>query len=277
MTHSDRSFVLVAALALVPIAMYWGTMVTMVGLWSTEAYRHGYLIPVISLYLLWRDRSKYASMNFLGSWFGVGLLAIFVVVWIVAEATSVQQIEQLSLTLMISAFALAVLGWDGYQTVWFPLAFLVFAVPIGGSVVPHLMDATATIAVATLQMFGVPALREGMLVSLPGGTFEVVEACSGFNYLNAGIALGVLVAHLMFRTLWKQVSYVLAVVGIFILVNGIRAFVVMFVGSTSDMQLFVGRDHVLFGWVLFVLAMALMYWVAEKYSDTHVEQPRASR
>jgi exosortase A len=275
--HRDRNFLLIAGLAVVPIAMYWGTVMTMAGLWSTEAYRHGYLIPVISAVLLWRDGPRYASMDFRGSWFGAALMAGLVALWVVAESTSVQQVEQLSVVLMISAFVLTVLGWKDYQQVWFPLAFLLFAVPIGGSVVPHLMDATATIAVGTLQMFGVPAFREGMLITLPGGTFEVVEACSGLNYLNAGIALGVLVAHLMFRVLWKQLSYVLAVICVFIAVNGLRAFVVMFVGSTSEMRLLVGRDHLFFGWVLFLLAMAVMYWIAEKYSDARVGHSSATR
>ena len=159
----------------------------MAELWPSESYRHGYLIPVISLALLWRDRPKYESIYPRGSWIGVALLLGLVLAWIVAEATSIQQIEQLAVVSMISAFALAMFGWDGYTRIWFPLAFLVFAVPFGDWLVPRLMDSTATIAVAALRMVGVPALREGMVVSLPGGTFEVVEACAGLNYLNAGL------------------------------------------------------------------------------------------
>ena len=268
---------LVIVLAAVPIAIYWSTVATMVDLWSMDSYRHGYLIPLISLLLIWRDRAEYAFAKFKGSWLGVGALAALVGLWVVAEATSVQLIEQVSMVLMVSAFTLAVLGWDAYRQLWFPLAFLLFAVPVGASMIPPLMDSTATIAVAALQMLNVPALREGTLVSLPRGSFEVVEACSGLNYLNAGIALGVLVAHLMFRKLWKQVLYVGGVVAAFILINGIRAFIVMYVGTTSDMQFLVGKDHVFFGWVLFLLAMALMYWVAERYSDVgKLERPRAS-
>ena len=276
-TPSNRNFLLILSVAAAPVVVYWNTMRTMAELWSSDEYRHGYLIPVLSIVLLWRDRSENASMTFSGSWAGVGLLAILVASWVVAEATSVQLIEQLSVVLMVSAFTLAVVGWRAYKTVWFPLAFLLFAVPIGAAIVPRLMDSTASIAVAGLQMLGVPALREGMRVSLPGGTFEIVEACSGFNYLNAGLALGVLVAHLMFRTLWKQTCYVVAVAGVFILVNGVRAFLVMFVGSTSEMHVLVGRDHIFFGWVLFLVAMALMYWVAERYSDTRdAESKRVS-
>ena len=276
MTPSDRNFVVIVVLSVIPIAIYWDSMITMARLWSsTEAYRHGYLIPFVSMLLLWRDRSKYRSTKFTGSWVGAGVLASLVAVWIAAEATSVQLIEQLSVVLMVSALALTVLGWRAYQPVWFPLAFLVFAVPIGDTAIPYLMDSTASFAVMALQMLGVPALREGMRVALPGGTFEVVEACSGFNYLTAGVALGVLVAHLKFKSLWKQLCYVVAVVGVFVFINGLRAFVIMWVGSLSNMQLLVGREHVFFGWVLFLLAMALMYWVAEKYSD--LPDPGAAR
>ena len=68
--HRDRYFLLIVGLALVPIAMYWGTVGTMAELWSTEAHRHGYVIPIISLGLLWRDRSRYTSIDFRGSWLG---------------------------------------------------------------------------------------------------------------------------------------------------------------------------------------------------------------
>lgn len=269
---------MILLLAVVPLAVYADTVAAMVGLWASDAYRHGYMIPMISMGLLWRDRASYRGISFAGSWLGVGLLCVLVTFWVVSEATAVQVVEQVSVVLMVSAFVLAVIGRSGYRHVWFPLAFLLLAVPVGATAVPYLMDSTATIAVAALQMLNVPALREGMLVSLPAGTFEVVEACSGFNYLNAGVALGVLVAHLMFRTVWKQILYVGVVVGVFILVNGLRAFIVMYVGSMSDMRLLVGEDHVFFGWVLFLVAMAVMYWLAEKYSDTgNVESSHAPR
>lgn len=260
-------------LAAIPLMVYWQTIENILGLWPHDAYRHGYMIPVISVFLLWRDRSTLVAMKAEGSWLGIAAVLLLVALWVVAEATSVQGVEQMAVVLMVSAFMLAVVGWDGYKRVWFPLAFLLFAVPVGDSVIPQLMNATATVSVAALRVMDVPALREGMLVSLPGGTFEVVEACSGFNYLNAGLALGVLVAHLMFRNVWKQLGYVAAVSCVFVFVNGLRAFVVMFIGSMSHMQLLVGRDHIFFGWVLFLVAMALMYWVAEKYSDMRQAEP----
>jgi exosortase A len=270
-----RRFALVVALVIVPIVIYWQSMASIAAQWSSDSYRHGYVIPFVSVILLWRDRACYCTVVPTGSWIGAGVLVLLVALWLVARATSVQTIEHLSVVLMVSAFALTVLGPSAHRLIWFPLVFLVFMVPVGDSAVPRLMDSTASIAVAALQAAGVPALREGMLVSLPGGTFEVVEACSGYNYLNAGVALGVLVAHLMFSAPWKQIIYVITVVGAFIVVNGVRAFIIMFVGSTTDMHFLVSKDHVFFGWVLFLVAMVLMYCVAERFSDVRrMEGPR---
>jgi exosortase A len=264
---SPKKLSLIVVAAGVPIVVYWGTFQSMTGLWSTDSYRHGWVIAPVAVFLLWRDRSTYSDAPFTGSIAGVTMLGALVSMWMIAAATSVQLVEHLSVVAMIGACVLAMTGWPTFRTLWFPFAFLLFAVPMGGSIIPALMDTTASISVSALQALDVPALREGMRISLPGGTFEVVEACSGFNYLIAGAALGVLVAHLMFRSPWRQVCYVAVIIVVFIFINGLRAFVVMFVGSASKMHWLVGQDHLFFGWLLFLGAMVLMYWGAERFSD----------
>jgi exosortase A len=271
----DRSFALVMVLASLPLAIHWQTIEAMSRQWSTEAYRHGWIVPIVSIVLLWRKRERYSGVRLTGSWIGAAWLAGLCILWMVADTIAVQSVAQVCVVLMASAFVMMVLGQAAYEQVRFPLAFLIFAVPVGISIVPSLMDSTATIAVTVLQAFGVPALREGMMISLPGGTFEVVEACSGYNYLNAGLALAVLVAHFAFLRLWKQTVYVCAALVVFMLVNGLRAVTIMWVGSASDMRFLVGREHIWFGWALFVLAMWLMFWLAERLSDTGQTGPRS--
>ncbi len=116
-------------------------------------------------------------------------------------------------------------------------------------------------------MVGIPVFRQGMLVTLPGGVFEVADVCSGFNYLNAGLALGVLVGHEIFVSSIRRAVYFAVVAASFIAINGLRAFIVMAVASATDMHLLGGKDHILFGWLLFVVAMIALYFVAERYSD----------
>jgi exosortase/archaeosortase family protein len=91
--------------------------------------------------------------------------------------------------------------------------------------------------------------------------------CSGFNYLYSGLALAVLVAHVLFRSWPRRVVFVGVAALAFVACNGARAFIVMAVASASDMSWLVGDDHVIFGWAIFFLVMVGLYFFAERYSD----------
>src|SRR6185295_18269824 len=93
--------------------------------WFTDmTYSHGGLVVPITIWLVWRCRKAVAEAPWLPSVWGV--LAL-----LVARAAGVLVVQQLAVVAMISAVVLAVLGWQAYRRIAFPLAFLVFAVPFG--------------------------------------------------------------------------------------------------------------------------------------------------
>jgi exosortase A len=256
-------FALVAAV----LVIYLPTVESIVGQWQNDGYQHAYLIPPISLALLWRERGALARQAWTGSLAGLFILAMTVWIWLVAHKVAVVAIQQVALVLMALAIVLAVAGRPTLRVVWFPLAFLLFALPLGGDVVRQLMGVTADVVAAGLNLFGTPTHREGMVLSLPNGTFEVADACSGLNYLNAGLALGVLMGHLSFRSLAKQSLYAAGVAFTLILMNCVRALIVVAVANKTHMQLLAGDDHVVFGWVLFSGTLAGLLWIAHRYAD----------
>ena len=85
-------------------------------------------------------------------------------------------------------------------TIAFPLAFLFFAIPFGGFMLPWLMEMTADFTVSALRLSGVPVYREGMSFLIPSGAWSVVEACSGLRYLIASFMVGTLYAYLTYRS-----------------------------------------------------------------------------
>ena len=76
------------------------------------------------------------------------------------------------------------------RRILFPLAYLLFAVPLGDFLVGPLQDVTAVFTVWALQLTGIPVYLEGRFFYIPTGAFEVAEACSGIRYLIASLALG---------------------------------------------------------------------------------------
>ena len=93
-----------------------------------------------------------------------------------------------------------------FKVLCFPLLFLLFATPVGEGFVPILMKLTAEIATALLQLSGIPFLRDGQYISLPGGEFVVADVCSGLRYLMTGSMVVVLFGHLSFKETYKTVA-----------------------------------------------------------------------
>jgi EpsI family protein len=109
-----------------------------------------------------------------------------------------------------------------------------------------------------------------MILSIPGGDFEVARACSGLNYLITGVVLGTLYAYLTYSSLRKRLIFIAAAVVVPILANGLRAYLVIAIAHWSDMRWGTGQDHVIFGRVLFLLVMGVMFWVGTKWRDSAV-------
>lgn len=269
-----HALILVAMLAV--IAVYWSSYSTMVEMWSLATYEYGWFVFPISAAMLWHNRIRIENAPLATSIPALLILSGLILVWIFAQAVSIQVLELGAAVLLIPALVWAAGGGRLFRTAMFPLLFLALAVPMGEALVPWLMLVTADISAWLLEAVGVPAFREGMFLTLPGGQFEVADVCSGLRYLLTGTVLGILFAYLNFNGIVKRTAFVAIVAASFIVANGIRAFLVMLVASASDMRYFVGYDHVIFGMVLFaLLAVALMYF-GSRYAD-NVQETVQSR
>ena len=90
----------------------------------------------------------------------------------------------------------------------FPLFYAIFLVPAGDGLVPPLQTITAWMCLALLHLSSMCPRRSTACSSRRrAGWFKVAEACSGAKFLIAMIALGVLVAHLGFRSWWRRAAF----------------------------------------------------------------------
>ena len=61
---------------------------------------------------------------------------------------------------------------------------------------------------------------------------------------------------------------------VFLVINGIRAFLVMAIASASAMRGLGGQDHIVFDWALILIATILLYLLAKHHADAHQEAAR---
>src|SRR5262249_30002061 len=81
--RTRRGTGLVALLAIVGIA-YASSFDTLARMWELSSYRHGYIIPFVSVFLLYRDRAAFGAVQWRGSVVGLIALAMSVWVWSIA-------------------------------------------------------------------------------------------------------------------------------------------------------------------------------------------------
>src|SRR5438552_3761099 len=113
----------------------------------------------------------------------------------------------------VAGLILVQFGRDSLRALVFPLAFLLFALPLPTSltrpVQSKLQDATTTMADAALSALGIPVERAGYVLQLPSGDLGVVEACSGVRSVTAIVAVAALVAHVRRFGMIRGVIFVL--------------------------------------------------------------------
>ncbi|MGD8832667.1 MAG: exosortase [Pseudomonadales bacterium] len=257
----SRQTLVLTVLACASVAVvYWSSLVSLVSVWSTQNHRHGFLVAGAAAWLLWRNRDQYPEDTNPGSWWGVLLLSLCVWGWIVARISLVGSLEHLTLLLSFGAATLAVVGWQSFRAMTFPFFFLLLAFPVGDSLIPALMASTADIAEGLARAVDLPLYRHGSVMVLPGGTFEIADVCAGFSQLSTGVIIGTLFAYLTFRKVVNRILFVLAMTGVLVVENGVRAFLIMAIASASNMKYLGGSDHITFGWILFGLTLFAMLW-----------------
>jgi len=188
--------------------------------WSgRDEYAHAYLIPVVSLWALLRDRRRLARLPVATSGLGLAGLGAALGLYAFATAAGVVELAGLALVGAIAGGVLWLRGPAWLRALAFPIAFLLFLVPLPESwlapVVVELRLFVTRAATAILHGIGVPVAREGNVLLLPGGgALFVADACSGVTSLVTLTPLAVMLAWFTERRFARRLVLVLAVLPI---------------------------------------------------------------
>lgn len=247
--------------------LFWPSLVAMEAVWrGSDTYTHAYAVPLIILWLLSTSQQPLSGQP-RADWRLSLLLLPLLLLWLVGYAAEVAALSQLTAVL---ALQLLLISWLGLKLAWqlkFPIFYLIFLLPFGEELHPMLQDITADLTVFFLQLSSIPVFREGLYISTPVGHFEVAVACSGLRFLIASLAIGTLFAHLTFASFRRQCLFLLALILVSVLANGLRAFVLIVIAEQSNMAYGFGDDHYIYGWLVFGLVLLLMFYLGGRFSD----------
>ncbi len=254
--------VLIAGLSVLALLVcYAPTLRGMFDQWShDEDMSHGFAVPFVLAWIVWRERSRWLTLAPSPSWWGFPLLL---------GAAAVQAISSLGLGLFAASVAFVVsgigvvlcLGGIPFLRVWsFPFGLSLFMLPklaiVYNQTTLPLQLLASRLAASTLAHLGYRVLREGVILDVGGHRVSVVEACSGVRYLLSLAFIAVVFVYLADGKPFMRWLLLLASVPIAIVANAVRVAV-----SAAIPALDSGVPHEAAGAAVFVLCLILIFLV----------------
>jgi exosortase len=253
-------------LAAVLAGLYW-TILRDLGhqWWNDENYQHGFLVPLFSMFLIWRERHTLRRLDPLGTWRGLAVLLAGLGILLIGDIGAENFLMRSSLIVVLTGLILLHLGERIFRVVLFPLAFLIFMVPLPAilfyAVTFPLQNLAAEQAAWTLDLLGVPVLLDGNIIHLSQISLGVTEACSGIRSLISLLAGAVAWAYLMLPRGWTTVLFVVSAVPITIFANAARVVATGLIGQWFGVEYASGFFHEFAGWVVYLFAFACLMGV----------------
>ena len=266
MHRTSRSALWLALVVAAFAVLYHDVLARLVHDWYIDDnYSHGFLIVPIALYFAWERRARLAASVVRPSMAGLIVVVASLLVLAAGLLGAEFFLTRLSILGVLAGTVLFLYGWAHLRILAFPIAFLLLMIPIPviifNQVAFPLQLLASRFGEAALTLFGVPVLREGNVIVLATTTLEVAEACSGIRSLVSLLTLAIVYGYFMDSRITFRVALALAAIPIAIVANGVR------VAGTGLAAHYVGPEaaegffHTFSGWLVFLVAFALLFVV----------------
>jgi len=258
------------------IILIWGVsfyqgIETAFAIWTvSEIFTHCFFIIPGAFYLVFQKRELLFQQHFIANyWLALPLIFISIL-YVFGVAGDIRLFMHIASFTALPLIIWMIIGNKAASLIAFPLYFMLFAIPIGEQLIPFLQKLTTDVAVPLIELSGVPIYRNGLYLDIPAGRFLVAEACSGISFLIASVVFGNLYAYLSFKTLPKQLIFVLISIIVPILANAIRVYGIVLTAHLTDMEYAAGADHIIYGGVFYAIVLFFLIIIGEKFRDKNI-------
>ena len=262
-----------AASLLLMVAIFSEGLTNLVATWeSREEYSHGYLIPFVVAFLIWQKKEILQRIKFGGSWAGVALVVLGLILYVMGELSTLYVIVQYSFLLVLTGAILALVGWQAFKKIWVPVLILAFMIPLPNFILRTLSSElqliSSQLGVLVIKGFGISVLLEGNVIDLGIYKLQVVEACSGLRYLFPLMTFGFITAYFYKAEMWKRIFIFISTIPITVLMNSFRIGVIGVTVEYWGTSMAEGFLHDFEGWAVFMACTGVLFlemWLLTKF------------
>ncbi len=240
---------------------------------GSELFSYIFLVPFVSAYLLYLRRDQLPkkhgvdlpiAITFLVS--GLSILAVTYWLDLAGQAPAGNgRIVLLTLSFLcwLAGGGFLFLGRPWMRAAAFPLAYLIFMVPMPDAMVDALETASKYASAEAANLFfyltGTPFIRNGVVFQLPNITIEVAQECSGIRSSWVLFMTSIVAANLFLKTSWRRLALVAFVIPLGIIRNGFRIWVIGTLCIHFGPQMIHSAIHRKGGPLFFVLSLVPLF------------------
>ena len=190
-------------------------------------------------------------------------------------------LKDMGMIMTLFGVVLTLGGWGVMRIAWFPIVFLICAVPWPGLVYSKialpLQYLAAKVAFVVLNLFQIDTTIEGTTINMfrPGQDvreLNVAEACAGMRslmpFITAGGAIGFVLGK---RPMWHRIVIVFSAIPIAILCNTMRVSVQGLLDFYVSQELSEDFAHMFIGLVMLIPAFFMLLGVAWMLDQVFIE------
>jgi exosortase len=230
--------------------------------WSGADMSHGWILPLVSLYILWQKRRDWQAAPKALSWAGFWVVVGALLLYLLGQRVQQARLVLFSLPILLWGIPYFLLGRTVAGLMMFPCGYLVLCIPmtfIDGLTLPLRMIST-TISAGLLNGLGIAVTRVGTAMHVNAGagfSLDVGHPCSGLRYLLAMVALTTAYAYFAQRTFLRRGILCLSAIPLAMAGNIARIVLIALVGVCFGSEVALGFYHDYSGYVVFAVAILL--------------------
>lgn len=237
------------------------------GYWSTEEGAHGPIVLATGIWLMMRHRAAALAVATRGSALVTGVvLGGALLVYVFGRIVGIMGLEAFAAYVALLAVLHDEIGLPALKRMWFPILYMLFLIPLPDTVVAALtqpMKIGISEWVAwTLQQFGMPIVRSGVIIHVAQYELLVAAACSGLNSLISLSAIGLFYVYFRHAANWRYaLLLVFAIIPVALFANFIRVMILVLVTYFMGDSAAQGYLHDFAGLTMFVVAVLTIFGV----------------
>ena len=234
--------------------------------WTMSVWHnaHGLFVPPLVGYFVYEELKRMRARPAASSAWGFAFLVPALLLHALDAGMHTQLLSAMALVLVLPGLALLLLGVERTRAIAFPLALMLFALPIPLAFTEQIhlqLRHIVTFSTSTgLAAVGIPVFVEGTTLHMASGAVEIADACSGFSTLYAAMAVAFLVAYSA-PTLRRRVLVLLAAAPLAVAANMLRVFGLVLLAIWQGYDILDTFVHPLSGLLTFALALPAIFWL----------------